>query len=129
MVSASEWHCRETRRIIWGDMAACLALHQQVYADGKCGCQAHCASATLTLLSQSEYLAWLRQWRKMRVRPGKTVIDKVDLSRLLDFGRPGVYRVTVEYAEDLVAKHGNEIKYPPVTVSNSISVVVMADSR
>lgn len=37
--------------------------------------------------------------------------------------------ITAEYAEGLVAEHGKEIKYPPVTVSNSITVAVMADSH
>lgn len=63
----------------------------------------------------------------MRVRPGKTVTDKVDLSKLLDLRRPGIHSVTVEYAEGLVARHGNEIKYPPMAFSNSITVVVTAD--
>ena len=101
----------------------------QIYADGKCGCLGPLRKRDTDFASQSEYFTWLRQWRRMRVRPGKTVIDKVDLSKLLDLHRPGVHTVTVEYAEALVAKHGNEIKYPPVTVSNSITVVVTADSR
>jgi hypothetical protein len=101
----------------------------QIYAEGECGCPGPLRKRDANFASQSEYLAWLLQWRKMRVRPGKTVVDKVDLSSLLDLSRPGVYTVAVEYAEGLVAKHGNEIKYPAVTVSNSITVAVVADSH
>lgn len=101
----------------------------QIYAEGECNCPGPLRKRDADFISESEHLAWVRQWRRMRVRSGKTIIDKVDLSRLLDLRRPGVYIVTMEYAEDLIAGHGNEIKYPPVTVSNSITVVVMADSH
>jgi hypothetical protein len=100
----------------------------QIYADGKCGCLGPLRKRDSDFTSQSEHLAWLSQWRKMRIRPGKTVIDRVDLSKLLDLRGPGIHTVTVEYAEGLVAMKGKEIKYPPVTVSNSITVVVTADS-
>lgn len=101
----------------------------QIYAEGKCNCPGPLRKRDADFISQSEHRTWLRQWRRMRVRPGKTVIDKIDLSRLLDLRQPGIYRITVEYAEGLVAQHGKEIKYPPVTVSNSITVAVMADSH
>lgn len=101
----------------------------QIYAEGECNCPGPLRRRDADFISESEHLAWVRQWRSMRVRSGKTIIDKVDLSRLLDLHRPGVYTVTVEYAEDLIAKLGNEIKYPPVTVSNSITVAVIADSH
>jgi hypothetical protein len=99
----------------------------QIYADGECGCPGPLRKRDADFASPSEHLAWLRQWRRMRLRPGKTVIDKVDLGKLLDLRHPGIYSVTVGYAEDLIAKHGNEIKYPPMTMSNSITVVVTAD--
>ncbi|HLK06708.1 MAG TPA: carboxypeptidase-like regulatory domain-containing protein [Candidatus Angelobacter sp.] len=101
----------------------------QIYAELECNCPGPLRTRDADFISEPEHLAWVRQWRRMRVRSGKTVIDKVDLSKLLDFGRPGVYWVMVEYAEGLVAKHGREIKYPPVTVSNSIRVAVIADSH
>jgi carboxypeptidase family protein len=103
------------------------SVDYQIYADGKCGCPGPLRKRDTDFASQSEHLAWLRQWRKMRVRPGKTAIDKVDLSKLLDLRRPGIYTVTVEYAEDLVARHDKESKFPPRTVSNSITVVVTAN--
>jgi len=101
----------------------------QIYAEGKCNCPGPLRKRDADFISQSEHRTWLSQWRRIRVRPGKTVIDKIDLSRLLDLRRPGIYRITVEYAEGLVAEHGKEIKYPPVTVSNSITIAVMADSH
>jgi hypothetical protein len=100
----------------------------QIYADGKCGCPGPLRKRDTDFVTQSERLAWLSQWRKMRVRSGKTLIDRVDLSNLLDLRRPGVHAVAVEYAEDLIAADGKEIKHPPMTVSNSITVVVTADS-
>jgi hypothetical protein len=101
----------------------------QIYAEEECNCPGPLRVRDADFISESEHLAWVKQWRRMRVRSRRTVIDKVDLSKLLDFERPGVYLIMVEYAEGLVAQHGREVKYPPVTVSNSIKIAVIADSH
>jgi hypothetical protein len=63
------------------------------------------------------------------VKPGGTVVERIDLSKLMNFDTPGTYTIMVGYKEDSGGPAVQEIKYQPFVRSNPITVTLTADTR
>jgi hypothetical protein len=94
------------------------AVDYQVYAFGTCNCPG--------LLQVAREPG---RWRDVRVKPGGTVVERVDLSKLMNFDTPGTYTIMVGYKEDSGGSAVEEVKYQPFVRSNPITVTLTADTR
>lgn len=103
---------------IRGERGPRPAVDYQVYAFGTCNCPG--------LLQVAREPG---RWRDVRVKPGGTVVERIDLSKLMNFDTPGTYMIMVGYKEDSGGPAVQEIKYQPFVRSNPITVTLTADTR
>ena len=95
------------------------AVDYQIYAFGTCDCP-----GLLKVAGEP------RRWSDVRVKPGGTVVERVDLSKLMNFGTPGTYMIVVGYEEKdswRLARH--EVRYQPFVRSNPITMTLVEDTR
>ena len=101
----------------------------QIYAYGRCGCpgQLHGHDPGIDFATGRPFAASGSGGPIVRVPPGGTVTDKVDLSKLMSFGHPGTFTIEAERPDTSSAMNCcEEPANQPTVRSNLIRVAVMA---
>ncbi len=98
------------------------AFDYQISAFGACNCpgELHRNAGVINRGQQSFNDA--ANPRQIRIRPGETVVDKIDLNQLMDLSLPMVYAIVVKRADPSIKKNaqntnGTLVYSPPIKVA------------